>query len=90
MDLLKEASIESNLMWKVAGKHGPIFSKRQWCRLQYRKRIRENQNNETSAYSNDQHDALMEIMALLSGKFGTQNLSAKTNRQTLRGIPMQI
>jgi len=59
---LKEASIESNLIWKAAGKpkHGPIFSKRQSCRLQYRKRIRENQNNELSAYSNDLHDALME------------------------------
>jgi Reverse transcriptase (RNA-dependent DNA polymerase) len=62
MNLLKEASIESNVIWKAAGKpkYGPIFSKRQSCRLQYRKRIRENQNNETSAYSNDLHDALME------------------------------
>jgi len=82
MDLLKEASIESNLIWKAAGKpkHGPIFSKRQSCRFQYRKRIKENQNNKTTAYSNDLHDALMEKMALLSGKFGAQNLSAKTNR----------
>ena len=82
MDLLKEASIESNLIWKAANKpkHGPIFSKRQSCRLQYRKRIRENQTNEMSAYSNDLHEALMEKMALLSGKFGARNLRAKTSR----------
>ena len=62
MDLLKEVSIESNLIWKAAGKpkHGPIFGKRQSCRLQYRKHIRENQNNETSAYSDDLHEALLD------------------------------
>ena len=45
MDILKAASIESNLAWKAAGKprHGPIFDKRQASRLQYRKKIRENQ-----------------------------------------------
>ena len=42
------------------------------------------------AYSNDLHDALMEKMVLLSGKFGAQNLSTKINRWTLRVIPMQI
>ena len=64
--LLKEASISSNRIWKAADKpkQGPIFNKRQSCRLQYRNRIRENQNNELSAYSNDLHDALM-------GKNGT-------------------
>jgi hypothetical protein len=62
MDLLKEASIESNRIWKDAGKpkQGPIFVKRQSCRLQYRNRIRENQNQALSAYSNDLHDALLE------------------------------
>ena len=37
MDILKAASIESNLAWKAAGKprHGPIFDKRQASRLQY-------------------------------------------------------
>ena len=61
MNLLKEASIESNLIWKAAGKpkYGPIFDKRQSCRLQYRKRIRDNQNHELSSYSNDLHEALL-------------------------------
>ena len=45
LKLLKEASIESNQMWKAAGKprQGPIFIKRQSCRMQYRRCLRENQ-----------------------------------------------
>ena len=40
---LKQASIDSNNVWKAAGKPrtGPIFNKRQQCRLQYRSRLRE-------------------------------------------------
>lgn len=61
MDLLKEASIESDRIWKDAGKpkQGPIFIKRQSCRLQYRNRIRENLKEELTSYSNDLHDALL-------------------------------
>ena len=61
MDILKAASIESNLAWKAAGKprHGPIFDKRQASRLQYRKKIRENQSLLKTSYSNDLHDALL-------------------------------
>lgn len=60
MDDLKTASIESNQGWKAAGKprQGPIFEKRQKCRLQYRNKIRDNQKLELSSYSNDLHDAL--------------------------------
>jgi hypothetical protein len=61
MDLLKEASVVSNRNWIAAGKprHGPIFDKRQSCRMLYRKKIRENQQLELSCYSNDLHDALI-------------------------------
>lgn len=61
LDLLKDASIESNGIWKAAGKpkHGPLFDKRQACRLKYRKLIRERQNNSLSSYSNDLHEALL-------------------------------
>jgi exonuclease III len=61
MEILKAASIESNQVWKASGKprHGPIFNKRQTCRLQYRKKIRENQALVVSSYSNDLHDALL-------------------------------
>jgi len=41
MSSLMDESIESNKLWKAAGKprHGPIFEKRQSCRLRYHKRI---------------------------------------------------
>jgi len=61
LDCLKQASIDSNRLWKAAGKprHGPIFNNRQSHRMIYRKRIREEQRNETQAYTNELHDALM-------------------------------
>lgn len=61
LDILKAASIESNQLWKSAGKprHGPIFDKRQSCRFQYRKKIRENQQMSSTAYTNDLHEALL-------------------------------
>jgi len=52
---------ERDRVWKAAGKpkNGPIFDKRQSCRLIYRKRIRESQNHSLSSYSNDLHEALL-------------------------------
>jgi len=62
LKLLKQKSIESNEIWKAAGRprDGPIFNKRQSCRLLYRKRIRENQRSNTETYyTNDLHEALL-------------------------------
>jgi hypothetical protein len=61
LDLLKDESIESNKLWKAAGKprHGPIFDKRQSCRLRYRNRIKESEKSSLSSYTNELHDALM-------------------------------
>ena len=61
MQLLKDASIESNEAWKAAGKprNGPVFVERQRCKMQYRKRLRENLNSETTCYTNDLHEALL-------------------------------
>ena len=58
---LKQDSIESNKAWKAAGKprSGPVFSKRQSCRLICRKRLKENQRINTEVYTNDLHDALL-------------------------------
>ena len=58
---LKEAAINSNKIWKAAGKprQGPIFNKRQICRAQYRKGIREGQKQDSINYTNDLHDALL-------------------------------
>ena len=61
MDLLKASSIDTNKLWKAAGKprHWPIFEKRLSARLLYRKKIRENQNLTRTHYSNNLHDALL-------------------------------
>jgi len=42
LQLLKEASVDSNTLWKIAGKprQSSIFDKRQAARLQYRKRLK--------------------------------------------------
>jgi len=57
LDYLKQASINSNRLWLAAGKprSGPIFNDRQSCR----KRLRDEQRNETSSYTNALHDALI-------------------------------
>lgn len=62
LKILKEESINSNRLWKSAGKprRGSLFNNRQRCRMQYRKRIRECQRESTVSYSNDLNDALMQ------------------------------
>ena len=54
-DMLKEAAVQSHNLWKSAGKprQGPIFNKRQLCRAQYRKGIRDGQKLHTMSYTND-------------------------------------
>jgi len=61
LDLLKQASIDSNNIWTAAGKprSGPIFSKRQSCRRQYRLKIKEKDSSNTGVYTNELHEALL-------------------------------
>jgi len=60
INLLKDESIESNKLWKAAGKprNDPIFDKRQKCRARYRKRIRDSEKSVLQSYTNDLHDCL--------------------------------
>lgn len=62
LNLLKEESINSDKLWKAAGKprQGPIFDRRQLCRLQYRRRLREGERSNLTAYTNDLHECLLE------------------------------
>jgi hypothetical protein len=80
LNRLKDDSIESNKLWKAAGKPrcGPIFDKRQSCRLLYRKRIKEGEKSSLSSYTNELHDALMnkngpEFWKCWRSKFKTGN-----------------
>jgi len=61
LHVLKDAAISSNQAWKDAGKlrHGDIFRRRQVCRSQYRRRIKEKERHSTEMYTNDLHEALM-------------------------------
>jgi len=59
--IAKAASVESNNMWKAAGKprQGPIYEKRKRCRSVYRQLLREEEKREKISYSNDLHEALL-------------------------------
>ena len=59
--IFKEASVNSDKLWKEAGRpgSGPIFRDRQSCRLRYRQSIKEHQKAATLSYTNDLHDALL-------------------------------
>ena len=61
LNVLKQAAVESNQAWKAAGKprSGPIYNRRQHCRLLYRRQIKECQKQPSVSYSNDLHDALL-------------------------------
>jgi len=80
LKILKDDSIESNKAWKAAGKprHGPIYEKRQSCRLQYRRRVREGQRSSLTSYTNELHEALIhkngpEFWKSWKSKFSTVN-----------------
>ena len=79
LDILKDASIESNAVWKAAGRprYGPIFEKRQRCLFQYRNRFRESEKLTNESYSNDLHEALLRKMVVPFGNAGDQNLSTE-------------
>ena len=61
LDILKQESIQSNQIWKAAGKprSGSVFNKHQESRSRYRKRIRDRQRLETQSYTNSLHDSLI-------------------------------
>jgi len=61
LKIAKAASVDSNNMWKAAGKphQGPIFEKRKRCRSAYRQLLREEEKREKLSYTNDLHEALL-------------------------------
>ena len=79
---MQEAAIDSNKLWESAGKprQGPIFNKRQLCRAQYRKAVRDGEKRSTLSYTNDLHEALLSILKMgqLFGNAGV--LSSKLAR----------
>ena len=58
---VKAASVESNNLWKAAGKprQGAIFDKRQKCRLRYRQQIKDSEKRDKLEYTNALHEGLL-------------------------------
>jgi hypothetical protein len=61
LDLLKQASITSNRVWKAAGKPrtGPLFEERQSCRRENSARRKHCERESELAYTNELHEALL-------------------------------
>ena len=61
LTVLKQAAIDTDRLWKAAGKprSGQIFDNRQKSRLVYRKRIRECERSSSFTYTNELHEALL-------------------------------
>ena len=61
LSILKKDAVETSKIWKAAGKprSGLIFNNRQRSRMQYRKRLRECEQQSTLSYTNDLHEALL-------------------------------
>ena len=82
--LLKSASIDSNRLWKAAGKprHGPIFDKLQTCRAQHRRKIRESQQMNDLYYSNgcvDSNVIIAKFHEHFAKLYDTTNLTRATD-----------
>jgi len=61
LDTLKQSAIDSCKLWKEAGKpkFGPIYNNYKRDKLQYKRRIKDEQKRETLTFTNDLHDALL-------------------------------
>jgi len=61
LSILKKSAMDSNKKWVAAGKprSGPLYISRQQSRMNYRKVLRETEQESTLSYTNDLHEALM-------------------------------
>ena len=80
LNILKEKSINSNKIWKAAGKPhtGPVYTPKKFDKLAYKLRLRQGFNSEKLSFSNDLHEALShksgnDFWNSWRSKFGTAN-----------------
>lgn len=93
LNYLKESSIKYNRLWKAVGKPrtGPLFQQRQSSRLQYRKRLREERQSETTVYTNGIYTRLFYVkMVTLFGNAGGLNLNTLVDAKRLMVVPLLI
>lgn len=86
LDCLKEEAVKSHSIWKAAGKprSGFCFDKYRSDKLAYKLAIREHQQQEKSAYSNDLHEALINKQG--QNFWNCWRSKFETNRQRPRQI----
>jgi exonuclease III len=86
LDLLKEESIKSHNLWKIAGKprSGSCYQKYRSDKLAYKARIRNSQQEETSCYTNDLNDALLQKQGSIFWNCWRSKFNSKQNR------PLQV
>jgi exonuclease III len=84
LSCLKEEAVESNAVWKAAGRprSGPIANKRNADKRRYKKMLNDQRRAETQTYSNDLHEALIRksganFWKCWKSKFETVNKSNK-------------
>jgi len=82
LDELKNKSIASCRLWKDAGKpnHGQLHAKYKQDKQLYKKRLREERTRETSAYTNELHDALMHKSGQAFWKTWNSKFASKPNK----------
>jgi len=94
LDCLKERSIESNKLWKAAGRprSGPIFDRRCKEKREYRAGIRKYQSDSTDAYTNELHDALSQKHGNEFWKCWNSKFESKSKIRQVNGLvsPQQI
>jgi hypothetical protein len=90
LDDLKEKAMASCILWKDAGKprNGQLHDKYLRDKLAYKKRIREERNQETSYFSNDLHEALLkksgqEFWKFWNSKFKTKRIISQVSGITI-------
>ena len=86
LDLLKDESIKSHNLWKIAGRprSDPCFNKYSSDKRAYKSRIRSSQQDETSSYTNDLNDALLQKQGSTFWNCWRSKFSSKHSR------PLQV
>jgi exonuclease III len=95
LDCLKQQSIDSNQLWKAAGRprSGPVYDRRNKARREYRVGIRKNQMDSTEVYSNDLHEALLKKDGIAFWKCWKSKFKVNSSKiQQIDGIidPQQV
>lgn len=85
MSQLKEDSVNSDRLWKAAGRprSGPVFLRRQACRSAYRSQFRRNERERANYYSNALHESLLSKNTTTFWRSWRSKFDCKSKRLTI-------